>query len=223
MAIRRIQDLLRPDPAYAGTFEAKDDANPPPLAEPRRPTSGPRMEPVGSEPAEPAPVPPVPEPPSARADDAPASEPAVRAAPVASAARTARKAAPSAQVAPAPPPAPRGRVPVSVRIRPSVEQAARIAATGLRGRDVLQAAWRKAAAGYAVGPDYVEPEDVARAGGPSGLFDTTLMVDAEPLEALARVHDPLSVKGAWWLIRGQMEPRFWTAVDEVLARISERK
>lgn len=199
MAIRRVQDILTPDPAYTGAFEAKEEATVSPTAQPQRaPDAAPAS---ASPPVERRPAP-------------PATERVPAAAPQ----------APSATAEP--PPAPSGRkarVPVSVRIRPTVEQAGRIATTGLRTRDVLQAAWRQAVVGYRVGPDYVEPQAVARAGGPGGLFDTTLMVDAEPLEELARMHDPLRVKGSWWLIRGQIEPAFWAAIDDVLARIAARK
>ncbi|MBP1806997.1 hypothetical protein [Rubellimicrobium aerolatum] len=111
---------------------------------------------------------------------------------------------------------------ISVGIRPLATQVERIAATGLRKRDVLQAAWRKAAAGYVVGDAYVEPRAVERGGGRENLFDSTLTVDAGALDGLARVHDPLGVKGAWWLIRGQIEPAFWEAVDDVLAQIAKR-
>lgn len=199
MAIRRVQDILTPDPAYIGAFEAKEEATASPTAQPQR---------------------------APDAAPASASPPAVQRRPAPPTTERVPAAAPQAPPAQAEPPVPSGRkarVPVSVRIRPTVEQAGRIATTGLRTRDVLQAAWRQAVVGYKVGPDYVEPQAVARAGGPAGLFDTTLMVDAEPLEALARVHDPLRVKGSWWLIRGQIEPAFWAAIDDVLARIAERK
>ena len=117
----------------------------------------------------------------------------------------------------------RGKVHVPVRLRPLAEQVDRIAATGLRPRDVLKAAWRKATSGYVLGPDYIPAPSVSRAGGATIFFNTTLTVDSQALSALARVHDPLGVQGGWWLLRGQVEPRFWAAIEDVLAQVAATK
>jgi hypothetical protein len=112
---------------------------------------------------------------------------------------------------------------VAVNVRPLARQAERIKATGLRPQDVLKAAWRTAVASYTVTPSYVEAPAGKRAGGATFLYNTTLTVEQEPLAALAQANDPLGVKSAWWLIRGQLEPTFWAALDDLLTRLAKPK
>lgn len=110
---------------------------------------------------------------------------------------------------------------VAVWVRPLVRQMDRIEATGLPTQDVLKAAWRKTSARYSVGTSYVEPPPGERAESRDCCYATTLMLDVEPLAALARVHDRLGIKSRWSLIRGQVEPAFWAALDELLAELAE--
>lgn len=134
-------------------------------------------------------------------------------------------AAPAAQVPSEEPalPGERRRLAVAVNVRPLAAQAARIAATGLPCRDVLKAAWRKAIVDLTVDARYVAPAKAKLAGGADTRFVTSLSVDEDALAVLARDHDPLGVKSHWSLIRGQVEPAVWKALDEVLARVAERK
>lgn len=143
-----------------------------------------------------------------------------------------RRRAPKVTPAPEPAPIPEedagsepktNMVRVAVNVRPLARQAERIKATGLRPQDVLKAAWRTAVAGYTVTPSYVEAPAGKRAGGATFLYNTTLTVEQEPLAALAQANDPLGVKSAWWLIRGQLEPTFWAALDDLLTRLAKPK
>ena len=110
---------------------------------------------------------------------------------------------------------------VSVRLRPLASQTERLDATGLKPKQVMKAALRKAMEGFTVGPDYIEPSKDARAAGSTYIFDTTLTVDAEALTRLRQKHDPLGVEGQYWLMRGQIEPAFWTALDDTLAQLAQ--
>lgn len=206
MGRRRLQDVIQNDTAYAGSFvvDRPVDAAPPRQPDPIQP----RVEGLTGAPDTARPV---------RRTTAVSSE------------ATAQDAKPAMQTT-LPPRARKSRAEagqrkalVSVRARPLAAQAERIASTGLHPRQVMKAAWRRAVEGYSVGPTYIEPGNSERAGGPANLWETTLTVDAEALEVLARRHDPLGVEGGWWLIRGQLEPAFWTALDEVLAQLTDAK
>ena len=111
---------------------------------------------------------------------------------------------------------------VTVRVRPLARQVDQIAATGLSQHQVIRAAWRKAVAGLAISPTYVEPSPEPRAGL-NNYFTTTWRVDADTIATLARAHDPLGIEGNWFLIRGQVEPVFWQALDDMLAQLAQAK
>lgn len=204
MPPRKLQQIIASDPSYARTLDGRSD--PQPLARPSGIEARPGRQAAPEAPAEaPAPV-----------EAAPAEAPA----------------------APVPPPTPasvrpavgerlkagRGAKPgqarterIAVSVRPLLGQMERIAATGLPPQDVLKAAWRKASAGFALAPKHVEPPREERTDGPEGCYATTFTVDAEALAALSRAQDPLGVRSPWSLVRGQVEPRFWKALDELLA------
>lgn len=211
MVRRTFQQVKARDPDYAGGFSADEwslDATPP-----------------AASPSEVA----APEPQEAPQDARPSAE--VQPPPVPPKPATTARATPRPRTTPPAPPveaAPKATRPVSdrayvpVRVRARADQVDRIVATGLRPGDVLKAAWRKASSGYEVGPEFVEPEPAGRAGG-SLHYNTTLIVDAAALAALAREHDPLGVRGGWWLLRGQVEPRLWDAIEEVLAQVASSR
>lgn len=117
---------------------------------------------------------------------------------------------------------PAERVVVAVNTRPLAGQVERIRACGLPVRDLMKAAWRQATAGLLIDATYVPPPRVDYAPGAAFRFSTTWTIAAEPLATLADEHDPLGVRGSWALIRGQVEPVVWAALDDVLARMAER-
>lgn len=207
MARKGLQELFGRDPKYQHSFDVQGrpaEALAPDLA------SAPQ-----AKPAEPVR--------RASADKAggaaPASDPAAAPTPVE------EPAAPAVEVPSEEPAlsAERRRLAVAVNVRPLATQAARIAATSLPCRDILKAAWRKAIADLTVDARYVAPAKAKLAGGADTRFVTSLSVDEDALTVLAREHDPLGVKSHWSLIRGQVEPAVWKALDEVLARVAERK
>jgi hypothetical protein len=206
MGRRRLQDVLKNDTSYAGSFVADLPVAAAPLRQPdpiRTKAEEPAVTPATSTPAQKATAV---TPEAVGQDPQPAAQTMLE--------RRARK--PRAEAG-------QRKALVSVRARPLAAQAERIASTGLQPRQVMKAAWRRAVEGFSVGPTYIEPRPSERAGGAANLWETTLTVDAEALEKLARRHDPLGVEGGWWLIRGQLEPAFWTALDEVLAQVAEAK
>lgn len=206
MVRRTFQQVKARDPDYAGGFSADEwnldattsAASPSPEAPPKS------QEALSSAEVEPR----IPPKAASAARAASRRRPTLAAPPVEAAPQVAR------------PRSERAYVPVRVRAR--ADQVDRIVATGLRPGDVLKAAWRKASSGYEVGPEFVEPEPAGRGGG-SLHYNTTLIVDAAALAALAREHDPLGVRGGWWLLRGQVEPRLWAAIEEVLAQVASRR
>ena len=232
MARYKLKPVLARDPEYSGavTIGTRQSASP-------EEAPGPALrdqdlslvvaDPQVTEPESEAPAaetPPTPAPPNPAASettplaDAEPSQP--------------RRRAPRVTPAPEPAPIPEedagsepktNMVRVAVNVRPLARQAERIKATGLRPQDVLKAAWRTAVAGYTVTPSYVEAPAGKRAGGATFLYNTTLTVEQEPLAALAQANDPLGVKSAWWLIRGQLEPTFWAALDDLLTRLAKPK
>ena len=109
----------------------------------------------------------------------------------------------------------------SIWVRPLLAQVPRIEATGLPPQRVLKAAWQRTAPRYTLAPSYVEPLDVERSLGREYGFSTTLRLNADALTTLLHLHDPLKITPYWSLIRGQVEPLFWQALDEVLAELDD--
>lgn len=235
MARYKLRPVLARDPEYSGALTIGTHQSAP-SEDARSPTLGDEAQtPAVADPqvTTPEPETPAPETTLASAVSEPAaSETASHIG--AEPSRPRRRAPKAAPVPPAPEPDPiaeedteseskANMVRVAVNVRPLARQTERIKATGLRPQDVLKAAWRTAVAGYTVTPSYVEAPAGKRAGGAVFLYNTTLTVEKEPLTALAQANDPLGVKSAWWLIRGQLEPTFWTALDDLLTRLAKPK
>lgn len=210
MALRKVQDLLRTDPRYSQSFEANATVSPaePPSRVTRESQSQDGHPSPGSKEAQA----------SATANEPARSEPPAAA-----------QVELSKQPAPQPTPKARkeadapsqGQRPVSFRLHPLKTQVERIDAAGMEPRVIMRAAWRQAVASCTVQPTFIEPSKAEQVTSRTYLFDSTLNVDAEVVAKLAREHDRLGVKGHWWLIRGQLEPAFWTALDAVLDQLAE--
>ena len=230
MARRTIQETLASDPAYSGAFDAKRTADSAvtPIRRPPSPQppeqQGPStkanievsVEPVEAARLEPS-LQPAPEPVATPAPPPPAAPQLIHAAAPTPAPNVTAKVRRTEDLA-APP-----RTPVSVRLRPLATQAERISASGLNPRQVMKAAWRKATESFTVGPAFVAMSEEERASGATFQFETTLMVDAQALAALAQERDPLGVESPWSLMRGQIEPSFWTELDAILAQLPKPK
>ena len=107
---------------------------------------------------------------------------------------------------------------VTLDLRPLLRQVAPIAATGIAPGQVLRAAWLRALPGLVLRPIYAERSREERAR-PGSRIRTTLAVDVGTLAALAHAADPLGVEGPWFLLRGQVEPAFWSALDALLGEL----
>lgn len=203
MARRKLQAVREIDPAYTGGLELTPRPSPSP-ASPVEPTLESAQT---NEPAAVTPAPPDPEP-LQEVERAPTSSrtPATRPA------RTRPQAAPVA--------VPKKRIVIAVNARPLAKHVEQMATTGLPEQDVMKAAWRKTAARVALASAFVEPPSADRAGGSAHVYSTTLTLDGQTLAMLTEAQDPLGVKSPWSLIRGQIEPVFWAALDEVLAQVS---
>lgn len=235
MARYKLKPVLARDPEYSGAVTIGTRQSAPPEEAPGPALRDEHPSPVVADPqatepeseapaAETLPAPAAPDPASSETAPIAGAEPS----------RPRRRTPNVTKVTKAPEPAPvpeedaesepkTNMVRVAVNVRPLARQAERIKATGLRPQDVLKAAWRTAVAGYTVTPSYVEAPAGKRAGGATFLYNTTLTVEQEPLAALAQANDPLGVKSAWWLIRGQLEPTFWAALDDLLTRLAKPK
>lgn len=203
MGLKIAKPVLAVDPSYSESFgTAKPAASPQPSPEAPAPSAGSR---------EPSP-------------EAPSVRPTPPAAPAPAPAAT--SATPRGQGGVRARPGRRGGerreppVMVNVKVRPLDGQARRIEAAGLPMQPILRAAWGQATAGLVLGPSYTEPPEGQRAEEAHAIYRTTIRVDAAVLAELARVHDPYGVTGRWALIRGQIEERFWQAVDAMLDRFA---
>ncbi|MBP1807674.1 hypothetical protein [Rubellimicrobium aerolatum] len=230
MAIRRIQPILSRDTEYTKPFPGGGALGTPPAPEeaqaPTREPLAPAAEPT---PAAVAPLPVEPQ----SIEPQPVERRPVEPTPVAARAAKARAPQPLAPTpspalpaAPAPTRKARGQEPktmFSIWVRPLLAQVPRIDATGLPPQRVLKAAWQRCVARYTLAPGYVEPLAVERSEGRAYGFSTTLRLNAEALTTLLHEHDPLRITPYWSLIRGQVEPLFWQALDEVLAELDDAK
>ncbi len=208
MALRKVQDVLAADPNYGGTFDADGPASPnkaPAFVSAEPQPQGRRSPRTSKTPETPSTTSEVAESEALKAVQAEPVEPARSLA-----SRVKRTEATKG----------RTRTPVSLRLRPLTTQTERIDATGMDPREIMKAAWRLAVASCTVEPTFTKPPVAERAAGRTYLFESTVMVDAEVLAGLAREHDRLGVKGPWWLIRGQHEPAFWTALDAILEQLA---
>ncbi|TNC66265.1 hypothetical protein [Rubellimicrobium roseum] len=207
MARRKLQPVREIDPAYTGGLGLTPRPSQPP-ASPVEPAPGPAQS------NEPPAMPPAAADPEPEVSTGPAPAPTTP--------RTARPR--PARTRPEAPPvaAPKKRIVIAVNARPLAMHVEQMAATGLPEQDVMKAAWRKTAARVALAPVFVEPPSADRAGGSTHVYSTTLTLDGSTLAALTEAQDPLGVKSPWSLVRGQIEPVFWAALDEVLAQVGRR-
>ena len=87
---------------------------------------------------------------------------------------------------------------------------------GVDPAHVIRAALRRAVKNWQLRPDFVPPSEEQLTRITEWRARTSLAVDAVALTSLLRAHDPLDVLSKWTLIRGQIEPRVWAAIDLIL-------
>ena len=87
---------------------------------------------------------------------------------------------------------------------------------------VIRAALRRAVKNWRLSPEYTPPSEDLRTKITEWRARTSLAVDTTALAELLCNQDPLDVLSKWTLIRGQVEPRVWAEIDNILAEIAMR-
>jgi len=125
----------------------------------------------------------------------------------------------------APPPQAR-RIPatrkIDIRVNALDRQEEALIDCGVDPAHVIRAALRRAVKDWRLGPEFAPPSEEQRTRITEWRARTSLAVDAGALAGLLRAHDPLDVLSKWALIRGQVEPRVWAEIDELLEEIAVR-
>jgi hypothetical protein len=94
---------------------------------------------------------------------------------------------------------------------------------GVDPAHVIRAALRRAVKSWQLDPHFVAPSEEPRTRITEWRARTSLAVDAGPVTALLRAHDPLDVLSKWALIRGQVEPRVWAEIDAILIELGHQQ
>lgn len=103
-----------------------------------------------------------------------------------------------------------------------VEAIKPLVANGLAQRDVLAVAGRRAMKRFDPVAKFVplpEGDRVALAQG----YVTSKLIDADLLDGLRKVHDPLRLQSDAAMVRGQFETLFWSVLDEVIEELRQQK
>lgn len=109
---------------------------------------------------------------------------------------------------------------IDIRVNALERQEEALIDCGVDPAHVIRAALRRAVKNWELGPDFIAPAEEQRTRITEWRARTSLAVDAGAVTALLRAHDPLDVLSKWTLIRGQLEPRVWAAIDAILAEIA---
>jgi hypothetical protein len=110
---------------------------------------------------------------------------------------------------------------IDIRVNALKRQEAALRACGVDPAHVVRAALRRAIRDWSLSPVFAPPAEDARTRNTRWQARTTLAVDPTAFAGLLRRHDPLDVLSKWALIRGQVEPRVWAAIDAILAEIEQ--
>lgn len=110
---------------------------------------------------------------------------------------------------------------IDIRVNALKRQETALRACGVDPAHVVRAALRRAIRDWSLSPVFAPPAEDARTRNTRWQARTTLAVDSTALAGLLRRHDPLDVLSKWALIRGQVEPRVWAAIDAILAEIEQ--
>lgn len=118
-----------------------------------------------------------------------------------------------------------GRVPatrkIDIRVNALERQEEALIDCGVDPAHVIRAALRRAVKGWKLGPEFSPTPEEQRSRITEWQARTSLAVDADALAVLLRSQDPLDVLSKWTLIRGQVEPRIWAAIDIILAELAQ--
>ena len=112
---------------------------------------------------------------------------------------------------------------VDIRVNALERQEEALIDCGVDPAHVIRAALRRAVKTWQLDPHFVAPSEEQRTRITEWRARTSLAVDAGAVTALLRAHDPLDVLSKWTLIRGQVEPRVWAAIDAILIELGHEQ
>lgn len=111
---------------------------------------------------------------------------------------------------------------IDIRVNALERQEEALIDCGVDPAHVIRAALRRAVKNWRLSPAYLPPSEDLRTKITEWRARTSLAVDTTALAELLRTQDPLDVLSKWTLIRGQVEPRVWAEIDNLLAEIALR-
>lgn len=111
---------------------------------------------------------------------------------------------------------------IDIRVNALERQEEALIDCGVDPAHVIRAALRRAVKSWCLSPEYTPPSEDLRTKITEWRARTSLAVDTTALAELLRTQDPLDVLSKWTLIRGQVEPRVWAQIDNLLAEIALR-
>lgn len=100
------------------------------------------------------------------------------------------------------------------------EDLLRLEGQGFPIMDMVKLAGKRASKRFAPDRTYVPAPDAPRLPR-NRAFSTSKRIEAALIEALRQGHDPLGIKSADTLLRGQFEPVFWAELDALIAELSK--
>ena len=98
----------------------------------------------------------------------------------------------------------------------------KLAVKGLPTKDVMIFAGKRMLAAVELIPTYVPPSDEKRLTIAQYAYRSTKAVEDAIINALARKHDPLGVRGKYAMVQGQFEAQFWDELDSVIKELMQR-
>lgn len=111
---------------------------------------------------------------------------------------------------------------IDIRVNALDRQEDALIDCGVDPAHVIRAALRRAVKSWRLSPEYTPPSEDLRSKITEWRARTSLAVDTTALAELLRTQDPLDVLSKWTLVRGQVEPRVWAEIDNLLAEIALR-
>ena len=106
----------------------------------------------------------------------------------------------------------------------TIDQSKRIAAfeaKGLKMKDIVTLAGRRATERFTLSPQYVPKPDADRLPMKQG-YHTSKRLPANLLDTMRKEQDPLGISSDPAMVRGQFELLFWTCLDEVIEELKAR-
>ena len=105
--------------------------------------------------------------------------------------------------------------------RDQAEMIAPFEAKGLKMKDIVTLAGRRATERFTLEPVFVPKAEAERLPMRDG-YHTSKRLPGHVLDDLRKEHDPLGISSDPAMVRGQFEKLFWTCLDEVIEELNSR-